>query len=100
MMNTCVFRKSRPKLRAPCPWQSCILGFESEPNMKTPIFRSLLHKAGWIWVLCLGPAGGFAQGIPEPSFIMYGAVRDGPVRLTVGTMTWQFQSGNRTLVIS
>jgi len=43
-----------------------------------------------------------AQGIPEPDLIMYGAVRirEGNIRLTVGTLRWEFQSATRTVMVS
>jgi hypothetical protein len=53
--------------------------------------------------LCLPRPQITAQGIPEPDLIMYGkiTVRDtNNTRLTVGTLSWQFQSASRTVVIA
>jgi hypothetical protein len=46
-----------------------------------------------------------AQGIPEPSLIMYGVIRnvgDGNIRLISGTLTWQFQpsSGGAAVTVT
>ena len=45
-----------------------------------------------------GTAGGaFAQGIPEPSLILYGVIRNPAVlnmRVTQGTLSWQFRKVN------
>ena len=40
-----------------------------------------------------------AQGIPEPSLIVYGDVRNGNVRMIVGTLTWRFQADSRFVLV-
>src|SRR5438128_11692731 len=63
-------------------------------------FQPMLCRAVCVLLAaCLFPYDAFGQGIPEPSLIIYGTVRnaaDGNIRLTAGTRTWQFSEGGRT----
>jgi hypothetical protein len=54
--------------------------------------NNLFKALGWKAIFCLFPLAGMGQGIPEPSLIIYGTIRnsaDGNVRLTAGPLTWQ-----------
>src|SRR4051794_31101041 len=43
----------------------------------------------------------FAGSIPEPDLIIYGQIKvSANQRLTAGTLTWQFRSATRTVIVS
>ncbi len=63
------------------------------------IFRRLLRPVVYLCLSC-SSATALAQGIPEPSLILYGTIRnsaDGNARLTAGPLTWQFRASDGSL---
>ena len=65
-----------------------------------------LHLGGWIVLAAiLQCQQTIAQGIPEPPLVIYGTVRntaDHNIRLTYGTLTWQFKkvATGRTVTVT
>ena len=57
------------------------------------ITRSVLVRGVLACFLLLGPAASHGDGIPEPSLVLYGVVRNVATgnRLTLGSITWSFQ---------
>jgi len=72
--------------------------------MKTPISSPRVGEPILAVLLSLGAAGTLAEGIPEPSLIVYGIIEDTATstRLTVGTLEWTFQpaGGGDPVIVS
>ena len=72
---------------------SCDMRADLEPD--SIMTMRILLLSSWISVALLwGGLAGQAQGIPEPPLVLYGTVRntaDHNIRLTYGTLTWQFK---------
>ncbi len=73
--------------------------------MNISLFPMLVQGIACLCVSYLGIAATSAQGIPEPSLILYGTIRnvaDGNIPVISGRLTWQFQpvSGGQIVTVS
>lgn len=83
-----------------------VLSSKSSRHCGGPLLH-LIHRlrnallVGVFFALLLAiPRSLLAQGIPEPSLVMYGTVRSGNVRLNAGHLHWSFQAGGRIVNVS
>jgi hypothetical protein len=77
---------------------SCFQLNQLAPGPRRPGYRERLLGLALFYSLIVVRAA--AQGIPEPALVMYGAIHVGSIRMSVGTLTWQFQSPLRTVTLT